>query len=649
MNRRWVIILLLIASTGAVYWQVKEHGFILADDPLYIVDNPNVQRGLSIDNIVWAFTTGYAANWHPLTWLSHMLDHNLYGMNPAGHHLTSAFLHIMNSILVFLVFSRMTGSIWRSAFVAGIFALHPLHVESVAWAAERKDVLAALFWMLSMLSYTYYVEKKERKHYLLVLVFFSLGLMAKPIVVTLPFVLLLLDYWPLRRFMSFRENRKRSSSKNEPAPRQAAQLLALVQEKRPLFVLSAISSVITLLVQQRGGAVSSWSYLPLDSRIANALVAYIGYLGKTFWPLELAVFYPHPLTTLPLWQPVVAGVLLVAISVLAIRAHRAHPYFLVGWFWFLGTLIPVIGLVQVGEQSLADRYMYLPLVGLSIIMAWGANQLSSEWRNRRTILLATGSTLLFALIIQTWFQVSYWKDTLTLFDHATRVTSNNYVALANIGTVLQSEGRTDAAIDHYEQSLKINPTYELAHYDLAVALQTRGEQDKARAHYEEAIRLRPDNAGSHYGLAMILSEMGETGRSKDHYLKALQIDPDYWQAHFGLGLTFGREGISDSAIVHFARVLQLKPDNPNAHFQLGVVLHQKGELQGAITHYSQAIRLKPDYAVAHANLGAALHQLGRIPEAVVQYRQALRLDPDNANARNNLEAAMEILKKKQNP
>lgn len=638
MLRNQLIVLLLILATIAVYWHAKENTFVDADDPLYITENVHVRSGLTIDNAIWALTTGHAANWHPLTWLSHMVDCDLFGLNPGWHHLMSVLFHLVSTALLFLVLTKMTGQFWQSAFVAAVFALHPLHVESVAWAAQRKDVLAGLFCFITILVYTFYVEKRRKTDYLLVLFFFSLGLMAKPMLVTLPFLLLLLDYWPLRRYTISKENLRSGSPRQEH--QQTPHIWFLVKEKIPLLVLSTISSVITFIVQQRGGAVSSWSFLSLDSRISNALVAYIKYLGKTIWPVDLAAFYPHPLTSLPLWQPLAAGVVLIAISVLAIRTRRALPYLSVGWFWFVGTLVPVIGLVQVGEQSMADRYMYIPLIGLSIIMAWGTSDLLAKLVNRRTILTIAGCIVMVALMGLTHSQVSYWRDTLTLFDHAARVTTNNYVALANIGTVFQSRGKMDTAIQYYERSLTLNKSYELARFNLAVALQARGENEKAIAQYLGALQLEPRNAAAHYGLATLLSERGQIQESANHYFKALQIEPEYWQAYYGLGVTFSRAGILDSAIIHFEKALELEPNYPYAHFQLGAAFHRKGQLVDAAIHYSRAIKLKPDYGAAYVNLGAVFHQQGRIAEAIEQYQLALRLNPENVEARSNLKAAM---------
>lgn len=657
-RRTQLIIVLLCAVTIAVYWQVKSHEFVDADDPLYITENMHVQGGMTFDNLAWAFTTGYAANWHPLTWISHMIDCQVYGQNPAGHHLTNVFFHIVNTVLLFLVLAEMTGGlrhgghVWQSAFAAAVFALHPLHVESVAWAAERKNVLSAFFWLLTMLVYMRYVDHPRMINYLLLIFSFALGLMAKPMLVTLPFVLLLLDYWPLRRFEVTRANDERKRfGKFNPAnpPTRASMALHLVREKIPLIVLSVISSVITFIVQQRGEAIPTWRSLPLGVRVANALIAYVRYIGKTLWPSDLAVFYPHPMNTLPVWQPFAAGLLLVGITVLFIRVRKSFPYLLVGWLWFLGTLVPVLGLVQVGEQSMADRYMYVPLIGLSIIVAWGVTDLLARWRHRRIILAVASVVILFSMTVRSFSQVTTWSDSMTLFEHASQVTSDNYVAITSVGSALQSQGKLEGAIEHYMQSLRINNSYELAHYNLAVALQAKGETEKAIPHYSEAIRLKPDEVGAYYGLGLALSEKGAIQQSIPYYLKALQLNPDYWQAHYGVALAFTRLGLLKDAIAHYDEALRLKPDYPDAHFNLGIAWHRMGELDKAIPHYSEAIRLKPDYALAHSNLGTALHEQGKLKEAIAQYREALRLNPNLTDAHHNLQIALERQQRAEKP
>jgi hypothetical protein len=457
----------LTLSTLAVYWQVQGHAFVTYDDYQYVVENPHVRHGLTLRGIAWAFTTGYASNWHPLTWLSHMLDCTLYGLNPMGHHVNSLLLHLANTLLLFWVLRRMTTALWRSAFVAALFALHPLHVESVAWVAERKDLLSTLFWMMTMGAYALYVERPGLGRYLFTLLLFALGLMAKPMLVTLPFVLLLLDYWPLGR-------------RHHPP-------LRLIREKLPFFALTAISSMITFSVQKSWGAVIFT--LPLKDRIANALVSYVTYIAKTIWPANLACFYPHPLDTLPLWQVGGSLLLLVSISVFVIRARQRCPYLPVGWFWYLGTLVPVIGLVQVGAQAMADRYTYVPLIGLFLITAWTAAEVGSKGSALR-MSLWVGMLIPF-LAVGSWLQAQSWQTSVTLFEHTLTVTRNNLIAHNNLGnnpnhatshnnlgSVFMQQGRLQEAIAHLSKAVQIDPEMQEARYNLRIALQRMTQRRK---------------------------------------------------------------------------------------------------------------------------------------------------------------------------
>lgn len=640
-----LIIGLLVCATVAVYIQVKDHSFVDADDPLYITHNTNIQNGLTPDAVAWACTTGYAANWHPLTWMSHTLDYRLYGQSPTGHHLTNLLLHIANTVLLFHIFARITHRVWQGAFIAAVFALHPLHVESVAWAAERKDVLSALFLFLTIWTYTIYAKGRRTKHYWLAHLFFALGLLAKPMLVTLPFVLLLLDYWPLRRFGEPALNGGRTSRANKQTASSSSRhgiiLLSLIREKTFLFVLSATSSLVTIVVQQQGGAVPSLGILSLEVRIANALVSYVKYIGDTLWPHNLAVFYPHPLGSLPVLQVLGAALFLLAVSWVCYRFRTTYPYLIVGWLWFLGMLVPVIGIVQVGEQSMADRYMYVPLIGLSVIVAWGANDLLMRWSGRRKALLTMAAFTLCILAVLSWKQVGYWRDTITLFDHATRVTKNNYVALTALGTALQGRGQDEIAISRYNEALQINASYELAHYNLAITLQSRGDVTGAISHLESAARLNSNNSSTYYALGAAHSEVGDVRRAIPYYLRALALDPGSWQAHYGAGLAHGRSGNLDSAVVHFLQAVRLNPGNAEAHFNLGLALHKIGDLRSAIIHYAESVRLNPANAAAYASMAAALHQQGKINDAISLYRQALRLNPDFLDARRGLEDALQ--------
>lgn len=458
-----LVCLLLIVATLAVFQQLPEYDFVNIDDYYYVTENVHVTRGLTREGIIWAFTTLHANNWHPLTWLSHMLDCQLFGLKPGMHHLTNLLLHMANSTLLLLVLKRMTGALWRSAFAAALFALHPLHVESVAWVAERKDVLSTLFWLLTVWGYAGYVEYPGRNRYLLVLLFFALGLMAKPMLVTLPFILLLLDYWPLGRVKLW-ESREGGSGGI-----QRSSALHLVREKIPFFALTLASGIVTVVAQYKGGAVRSLNLLPLDVRIANALVSYVGYIGKMIWPQHLAIFYPHP-GALPTWQVVGAGLLLLSLSIILLRAAGRFPYLGVGWLWYLGTLVPVIGLVQVGDQAMADRYTYVPLIGLFVLIAWGIPDLMARWRYRQIALTISAVIVVFCCTVSTWSHVKHWRNGTALFTHAVNVTADNALAHDGLGFALARQGRLDEAIAHYSEALRIKPGYAKARYNLEHAL-----------------------------------------------------------------------------------------------------------------------------------------------------------------------------------
>ena len=480
-----MVCLFLIMATIVVYWQVRNHEFVNFDDSEYITENRHAQAGLTWKGIIWAFTTTHAGNWHPLTWLSHMLDCQIYGLNAGGHHLTSLLFHIVNTLLLFVVLNRLTGALWRSAFVAALFALHPLHVESVAWVAERKDVLSTFFWMLTMWAYIRYTERPGLNTYFFVLLFLILGLMSKPMLVTLPFVLLLMDYWPLGRLQSGLSRRK-SSPKIQESP-----AFRLVWEKVPLFAITVVSSIATFLVQQASGALQSLDVLPFKIRIANTLVTYISYIVKMIWPLDLAVFYPHS-GMRPIWQVLGAGLLLVCISVLLIRAARRRPYLAVGWLWYLGTLVPVIGVVQVGAQSMADRYTYVPLIGLFVMIAWGIPDLLGQWRHKKTGLALISALLISTLTVISMLQLRHWNNTITLFEHALNETEDNCVAHYNIGVAFTKQNKMDRAIKHFSEVLRIRPNHPDSHYNLGVALLHKRKFEKAIVHFREAQRIKPD-------------------------------------------------------------------------------------------------------------------------------------------------------------
>jgi len=474
-----LICVLLVLATFAIYSQIQDHEFINFDDDLYITNNLNVQAGLTSESVKWAFTTSHPPYWHPVTWLSHILDYQLYGLHPKGHYLTNLFLHISSVLILFIVLFRMTGALWQSGFVAAMFALHPLNVESVVWIAERKNVLSTLFWLMTMWAYIHYAEKPTVKRYGLVFLFFTLGLMSKPMLVTLPFVLLLLDYWPLRRLKFGQERGGNETSEKNTAKR--SETLRLVFEKIPLFLLTIGLGIVTFIAQKSSGNMNYMENRTFSTRLANAMVSYLEYFEKMIWPEKLAVFYPHPGNTLSVWQGILCGVALVSITIISIRLIRKAPYFAVGWFWYLGTLVPVIGIVQVGGHAMADRYAYIPLIGIFIIVAWGVPELISKWRYKEKVLSISVGIIIFTLLITTWRQVSHWKNSITIFKHAIRVTDKKYPNTArihnNLGAALSAERKIEEAISHYKMAIKINPDYAAAHNNLGIALRSMEIQD----------------------------------------------------------------------------------------------------------------------------------------------------------------------------
>ena len=624
MSQRTVGICVVLALvTVALYWPVTGHQFLNFDDHTYITENPHVQAGLTWSGVLWAFQGGYAGNWHPLTWLSHMLDCQLYGLNPAGHHFTNVLFHVANTLLLFVALKRMTGAQWRSAFVAALFAWHPLHVESVAWASERKDVLSTFFWLLAMLAYLKYVKRQSRGRYALTLVLFVLGLMSKPMVVTLPFVLLLLDFWPLQRidWSAIRDSR--------------LAIWRLVREKLPFFVLAAVSCVVTLWAQQKGGAVSSMEIVPLQARIANALVAYLRYIGKTLWPTDLAAIYLPPRHWL-IGPVIAAAFVLVALSVLFLLRVRRQPYLATGWFWFLGTLVPTIGLVQVGLQSMADRYMYIPSIGLFILVVWGATGLLGSWPQGRAVLAGIGVAVLAGCLVSARLQLRYWENGERLFRHAIEVTTDNCVAYNALGNALDSLGRKAEAMAAFVESVRLDPRFPDGRYNLGRALLEEGRVEEARAQFTEALALKPDHVYALINLGNMLLRDGQLNEAHAYLEKAVRLKPDYPEAHYNLGTLLLMQSKLDEAAAQFTEAVKLRPNYADAHGNLGVALIRQGNLDQGIVHLSEAVRLGPGNAGAHFNLGLALMEQGRLDEAAGCFRQTLLLKPDYAMAHYRL-------------
>ncbi|MDY6972951.1 MAG: tetratricopeptide repeat protein [Thermodesulfobacteriota bacterium] len=699
MNRypsKTIICLFIIAAVLAVYGQVRNHEFINYDDPFFVTDNSHVQAGLTLESVIWAFTSRDGIC-NPLSWLSHMLDCELFGLWPGGHHLTSLFFHTANALLLFLVLKRMTGALWRSAAVALLFALHPLNVESVAWVAERRNVLSTLFWLLTIWAYASYAGRPSMIRYLAVVLCLVLGLMSKPMLVTVPFFLFLLDYWPLgricpgqfpsplstptqpppsrgRRSEEILKSTKFGGEGQSRGYRPMAVVHGLILEKVPLLMFSVISAGLTFFVAQSQGSVASIETLPIRVRIANALVSSITYIVKMVWPRDLAVFYPHPGYGMPSWKIVGAAIILISISFLLIYKARSYPYLAVGWLWYLVTLAPVIGIVQAGSQAMADRFMYVPLIGLFIIVVWGASDLAARWRFGRVALAVSAGIVLLCLVICSRIQAGFWGSSVSLFEHALDSTTDNYEAHFCLGTALSEEGEVERAIGHYLEVLRIRPQYARAHDNLGNSLTAQGRLGEAISHYSEALRIDPDNDHAHNNLGSVLARLGRLNEAipcfsealrlnpdlaeahnnlgnalsfKDrpdeaisHFLEALRLNPDYPKAHQGLGNAFVRMGRMDDAVSHYQEALRLNPDFLDAHNNLGNVLARQGRIDEAILHFSEALRVNPDYGEGHYNLGIALGQRGRTGEAIRHYSESLRINPDNAEAHYNLATTM---------
>jgi hypothetical protein len=553
INRNYsvlIVCIILSITTFTIFWQVGNHEFISFDDNDYVTENRYVQDGITLKGIVWAFSEPHAHNWHPLTWLSHMLDCQVFGLKPGRHHLVNLFFHVANTLLLFLILRRMTNALWQSAFVAGLFALHPLHVESVAWVAERKDVLSTLFWMLTMGAYVYYVERPGYKRYLFIITFFVLGLMSKPMLVTLPFVLLLLDYWPLKRLQTVKSGARIAAATPQPASRAKRkqksrqqpgkdtaqtkgtvesralwpEIRPLLKEKIPFFVVTILFCFVTFYAQHR--VVKPMELYPLGGRIANALISYVSYIGKMLWPEKLSIFYPYGGVALLSWQAVSAMLVLMVTTYLTIRAARRFPYLTVGWLWYLGTLVPVIGLVQVGLQSMADRYTYVPLIGIFILIAWGVPELLNRWRYRRFALASAAVGILFALMVVTYVQIGYWRNNIILYEHAIKVTSENAWAQNNLGYTLSLQGKTREAIAHFQKAISINNPAD-AHYNLGTMLASQGKLDEAIYQFRESIRIRPDYAKAYNNLGSALLYQGSRDEAIASYREALRLNPDY--------------------------------------------------------------------------------------------------------------------------
>jgi tetratricopeptide (TPR) repeat protein len=671
----WLLAVLLVLGTMALYWPATRCDFVNFDDDLYLTSNVHVQKGLTWEGLKWAWLNPVCWNWHPLTVWSHMLGRQIFGWKPWGHHLVNVILHAVNTGLVFLLLRRVTGALWRSALVAVLFGWHPLHVESVAWVAERKDVLSGLFGLLALMAYARYAESSREKgeggsrkaeaggpwsavggqrsllsrpsviYYLLSLFLLALGLMSKPMLVTWPFVMLLLDYWPLGRMQKAECRKQNAEAPNTShvsrftfhVPRLT--LLLLLVEKIPFFVLAVLTSVVTFVVQRRGGILLSAETPPLGARVGNALISYVRYLGKLFWPADLAVFYPHP-GYWPLGKVLLAGGLLLGISGLVWAQRRRYPYLLVGWLWYCGTLVPVSQLVQTANMAMADRWTYLPSLGAVVLVVWGVCELTRGWRYQALALSVAGSAVVVACLTLTRQQIGYWKDSETLFQHALKVTECNWFVHNHLGAAFYKQGRTDEAIRQYREALRLNPAFAQAHNNLGAALEKEGQTDEAIRHYQEALRLKADYAEAHNNLGIVFFQQNRTDDAIPQFKEAVGLKPDLAEAHYNLGAALDQKGQMDEAAREYQEAVRLQPDYANAHYHLGVALGQKGQVGEAIRHYQEAIRLQPDYAEAYNNLGIIFYQQSRTDEAIREFEEVVHLRPEHADAHNILGMAL---------
>jgi tetratricopeptide (TPR) repeat protein len=635
------VCLALIAITWFVFGQTLGHDFVNFDDHVYVYENPRIIQGITLDGVIGVFAHLHARNWHPLTSISHMLDCQLFGLNTGGHHFTNVLLHTIAVLLLFLVFHQMTGAFWQSAFVASLFAIHPLHVESVAWISERKDVLSADFFMLTLLAYLHYARRPSIGRYAIVVSFLGLGLMSKPMLVTLPFVLLLLDYWPLKRTCdqspALRNPRSEIDTRWQVT---SGRMFRLVLEKIPLLVLSVFSCAVTLLAQSNTKATDGLDQLPFTWRLSNAVITYVTYVWQMIWPNRLAVFYPHPNDQLLFWQVILAVAFLAACSLLAILFRKRLPYILTGWFWYIGMLVPVIGLIQVGEQARADRYTYLPQIGLYVMIAWAVADFARPCRNHRIALAIAAAAAIAALSVCAFVQTSYWKNSGTLWTHAVTVTSDNDVAHNNLGYLSLRRGELDEAISHFSTALNIRAGNAASHYNLgraliennlANALARKGLAGQAIPHYEEAVRLRPDYADAYYNFGTVLFREGKIDEAITEWQKALAIQPYDAEVHTSLGTAFARKGMLREAIAEYQQALKVVPQNRLAMNNLAWLLATSSDASTrdgarAVALAREAIHLSSDVDPNFLRtLAAAFAESGRFSEAVATAEQAMQI------------------------
>ena len=580
------------ALAAVVFAQVYTHSFLQFDDADYVTQNPAVRSGLTLTGLQWAFTTSHAGNWHPLTWLSHMADVQLFGMHAGWHLLVSAGLHALTSLLLLRLLFRITGRFFPSLFVAAAFAVHPLHVESVAWVAERKDVLSTFWWMLAIGAYANYVRRPKPRRYAAVAIFFVLALLSKPMVVTLPVVLLLLDVWPFRRWQPFGTERRAEADDGWLPVTAAVPLSRLIKEKALLIVLAVAVGAVTFIVQRQAGAVQSMEAFPIALRFANVPVAYVTYLAKTIWPANLVALYPYP-ELIPVWRFAGALLLLAGITFWVWRRGRARPYLAVGWLWFLITLMPVIGVIQVGSQPYADRYTYVPSIGLFIMIAWGAADVAAVSGSMRRFFRVAAPAIVGALAILAFRQVGVWRNSVSLWEHAVAVTPTNYRAHTNLGFALAEERATDRALAAYREAIRLEPDFARVRNYYGALLRDSGSVQTAVGELRAAIALQPRFIEAHNNLGLALAALGQTADAISAFREAVRLDPTFAPAWNNLGIALASERQFDAAIAAFRESLKYQPDSAESHFNLALALEDAGRPDDARPHFETARRLNP--------------------------------------------------------
>lgn len=638
-SKEIIIILFLVFSNLLVFGQVVNHEFINYDDRGYVTDNPYINNGWSEEGVRWAFTTKLYGHYHPLTWLSHMTDCQFFGLHEGLHHLSSLFLHILNTILLFLLIKRITGATYRSAAVAVLFSLHPLHVEPVAFIASRKDLLSALFWILTMWAYILYINNKSVFRYLTVLLFFLLGLMSKAMIITLPLVLLLIDYWPLGRFNTVTIKRKASDSKviSKLFTTKKQSLLPIVMEKIVLFIIVPVFAVIAVIFMQTRHdlPVNTAQLLPSTYHISNALLSYISYMGKMLLPLNLV--NPYPFRDMPqLWQVLFSLFLLLLITFFAVSKRKSHPYLITGWLWYIVTLLPMIGLLAIGPQAVADRYSYIPTIGLSFIIVWGTYDLVKHRPLHSLFLKALSFIVICILIFASWRQTGYWKNSFVLFERTVKLTQNNPMAHYCLGYSLELEEKFNDAEKHYKKALDDSPGFVNVINNLGGVLIRQGKATEAATFLEKAIAYKPDSKLAHLNLANALAFLGKDEEALIHYKEALRIKPDYETARLNLGVILIGMNKNRAAISQLGEVLKLNPESAKGHYNMGRAHSNLGKRGKAIYHYRESLKYNPQLGASHINIGAALYEQGEIREAIKHYEEALRIDSESKEAHYNL-------------